>query len=140
MAKRKRADPGQFADQPFLDVGSGSGLFVFVFVDAAADAILLAIDPLLFGLSQVTVVRGHVFLLTVLHAGLALLQIAGLFRAQGAIVDAVGDAILLASFAAVYLINPGVARIDNARSSARGGCGLGNGGAGKYQAADCQDQ
>jgi len=113
---------------------------VLLFVDAPADAVLLAINSLLFCLGEVAVVRGHVLLLTVLYAGFALLQIAGLFRAQGAVVDAVGDAILLASFAAVYLIYPGMAGIDDARSGARGGCGLGNGGAGKHQAADCQDQ
>jgi len=112
---------------------------VLVLVDALADAILLAINPILFCFGEVTVVRRHVFLLTVLHVGFAFLQIAGLFRAQGAVLDTVGDAILLPGFATVHLVHPGMARVDDTRSGARG-CGLGNGGTGEQQATDCQDQ
>jgi len=46
-------------------------------------------------------------LLTVLHLGFSFLQIGRLFRAQGAVLNAVGDAILLPGFAAVDLIHPG---------------------------------
>jgi hypothetical protein len=44
-------------------------LVVFVFVDALADAILLAINSLLFCLAGCAVERGHVFLLAILRPG-----------------------------------------------------------------------
>ena len=113
---------------------------MLVLVDALADSILLPINPILLRLGEMTVVRRHVLFLTVLHAGFAVLQIAGLFRAQGAVLDATGDAILLVRFATVYLIDAGMARIDYARSSARGCCGLGNRGTGEHQSPDSQDQ
>jgi len=113
---------------------------VLILIDALADAILLTIDPVLFRFGQMSVVRCHVSLLAVLHAGFAVFQIAGLLRAQRTILDAVGNAILLVGFATVYLIDPRMAGINDARSGARGGCGLGNGGGGEYQASDCQDQ
>ena len=113
---------------------------MLVLIDTLADSILLAIDPILFRLGEMTVVRRHVFFLAVFHAGFAVLQITGLFRAQGAVLDAVGDAILLVGFAAVYLIDAGMAGIDYTRSSARGCCGLGNRGTGEHQSADSQDQ
>ena len=113
---------------------------MLILIDALADAILLTIDPVLFRFGQMSVVRCHVFLLAVLHAGFAVFQIAGLLRAQRTILDAVGNAILLVGLATVYLIDPRMAGVDNARSGTRGGCGLGNGGAGEYQASDCQDQ
>ena len=93
---------------------------MLVLIDTLADSILLPINPILFRLGEMTVVRRHVLFLAVLHVGFAVLQIAGLFRAQGAVLDAVGDAILLVRFATVYLIDAGMARIDYARSSARG--------------------
>jgi hypothetical protein len=114
---------------------------VLVLMDAPADAIFSPIEPNLFRLGQVALVRGHVFLFPCLQAGFAVLQVAGFFRAQGAVLDAVGNAILLPGFATVYLIHPGMARIDNTRSSGRGRCcGLGNGGTGEHQPTDCQDQ
>jgi len=91
---------------------------VLVLVDALADSILLPINPILLRLGEVTVVRSHVLFLAALHVGFAVLQIAGLSRAQGAVFNAVGDAILLVGFAAVYLIHAGMARIDYARPSA----------------------
>jgi len=91
---------------------------VLVLVDALADAVLLPVDPFLFRLGQVAIVSSHIFLLTALHVGFAFLQIGGLFRAQRAALDAVGNAILLTGLATVYLIHPGMARIDRARSSA----------------------
>lgn len=113
---------------------------MLVLVDALANSILLAINPILLRLGEVTVVRSHVLFLAVLHAGFAVLQVAGLFWAQGAVPDTVGNAILLGGFAAVYLINAGMARIDYARSGARGGCGLGDRGTGKHQSPESQDQ
>jgi len=113
---------------------------VLVPVDAPTDPILLPINSVLLGLGQVAIVRRHVPLLAVLHAGFALLQIAGFFRSQGAVLDAVGDAVLLVGFAAVYLIHAGMARIDDARSGTRSGCGLGDRGARKHQTSNCQDQ
>ena len=89
---------------------------MLILIDTLADAILLPINPILFRLGEMTVVRRHVFFLAVLHVGFAVLQITGLFRAQGAVLDATGDAILLVRFTAVYLIHAGTARIDDARS------------------------
>ena len=111
-------------------------------MDSPADAILLPVNPALFRLSEVTVVSSHVFLFARLHAGFAVLQTASLLWAQGSILDPVGDTILLASFATVHLVHPRMARIDNAWSSACGGrsWGLSNGGTGKQQPCDCQDQ
>jgi len=87
-------------------------------MDTPADAILLPVKPALFRLGQVAVVRGHVFLFPRLQTGFAVLQVAGFFRTQGTVLDAVGDAILLPGFATVYLIHPGMTRVDNARSGA----------------------
>jgi hypothetical protein len=55
-------------------------LVVLVFIDTLADAVLLAINSLLFCFGEMAVVSGHVFFLAILDAGFALLQIAGLFR------------------------------------------------------------
>ncbi len=111
---------------------------MLILVDALTDAILLTINPVLFSFGQMSVVRCHVSLLTVLDAGFAVFQIAGLLRAQRTILDAVGNATLLVGFAAIYLIDPRMAGIDDARSGTRGGCGLGNGGADEHQPSDCQ--
>ena len=87
-------------------------------VDAPADVILALVQVLLLRLGQVSVVRRHVFLFRLLQAGFAVLQMAGFARAQGAVLDAVRDAILLPGFATVHLIHPGMARVDDARSGA----------------------
>ena len=47
-------------------------------------------------LGEMAVVRRHVFLFTVLHAGLALLQVGRLLRVQLPALDAVANALLLA--------------------------------------------
>ena len=91
---------------------------MLVLRDRVANAILLPINPFLFRPGEVAIVRGHVLLLTPLHLGFAVFQVTGLSRVQGAIADALGDALLLAGLAAVYLIHPGMARIDNAGSGA----------------------
>ena len=68
---------------------------VLILIDALANAVLLPVNPILFRLGEVAIVRGHIFLLTVLHVGFSFLQIGGLLRSQGAVLNAVGDAILL---------------------------------------------
>jgi hypothetical protein len=60
----------------YIDHGLGRICqLVLVFVDALADAVLLTVDPFLFGLGQMAVVLRHVFIFAILHAGLALLQV-----------------------------------------------------------------
>ena len=55
------------------DPNQKNGLFVLVFIDALADAILLPVNPVLFRLGKMAVVPCHIFLLALLHAGFALL-------------------------------------------------------------------
>jgi hypothetical protein len=86
---------------------------VLVPMDAAADVILSPVQPTLFRFGEVAVVRRHIFLFGCFQAGFPLLQAAGFLRAQGAVLDAIGDAILLPGFAAVYLIHARMAGIDN---------------------------
>jgi hypothetical protein len=57
---------------------AGLLLGMLVFVDALADPVLLTIDPFLLGLGQTAVVLRHVLLFTVLHTGLALLEVSRL--------------------------------------------------------------
>jgi hypothetical protein len=102
---------GSFGQKTYL-------LVVLVFVDALADPVLALIQVALFGLGQMAVMLRHVIGFLLLHAGLAPFQIGSLLRAQRAVVDAVGDTLLLILFAAVYLIYARVTRIDDARSSA----------------------
>src|ERR1700690_3156258 len=75
-------------------------LLMLVFVDALADAVLLAIDPSLFRLREMTIVLCHILLFAILHAGLALFEVGGLIGIQFAVLHAIGDALLLALFAA----------------------------------------
>jgi hypothetical protein len=123
-----------------MDFEAGRSLIMLVPMNTPADAILSPVEPMFFRLSQVAVVRGHVFPLPRLQAGFTVFQAAGFLRAQGAVPDPVGDAMLLPGFAMVYLIYAGMARIDNAWSSARGGSGLGKGGTGKHQPSDSENQ
>jgi len=55
---------------------------VLVFIDALADAVLLAVDSALLTLGKVAVVRRHIFLFAVLNAGFALFEVRGLLRVQ----------------------------------------------------------
>jgi hypothetical protein len=99
--------------------------------DTAADAVLLAVDALLLGLGQVTIVRGHVGFLAILNRRLALLEIRGLLRAQSSICHAIPNALLLVAFATVYLVYPRMSGINHAGSRARSvvaGGGLRSGG------------
>ena len=92
---------------------------MLVLIDALADPVLLAIDSPLLALGEMAVVRRHVFLFTVLHASLALLQVGRLLRVQFPALDAVANALLLPFLTAVHLIHPRMARIDNARPRTR---------------------
>src|SRR5262245_41308953 len=116
-------------------------LVVLVFRDAAADAILAVIQLGLLRLGQMAIVFRHVTLFLPLNAGFALLQMGSFLGAQRAVVDPVGNALLLVSLAAVYLIHPRMAGIYLPRSGARGcGCGLSSGRARQKQATDCQSK
>ena len=75
---------------------------MLVFINALADPVLPAIDSPLLALGEMAVVRRHVFLFTVLHASLALLQVGRLLRVQFPALDAVANALLLSALAAVY--------------------------------------
>jgi hypothetical protein len=99
---------------------AGADDLVFVLVDRLADAVLLAVDASLLGLREMTVVRRHIFLFAVLDARLTLFEVGGLLRAQLAALDAIGNAPLLVFFALVDLIHTRMARINDARSGARG--------------------
>ena len=93
---------------------------MLVFVDGVADAILLAIDAVLLGLGEMTVVRRHIFLFAVLNIRLTLFEIGGLLRAQLAALDAIADALLLVFFATVDLVHARMAGIDDAGAGAGG--------------------
>jgi hypothetical protein len=103
-------------------------LLVLVFVNALADAVLLAVDAILFRLGQVAVVFRHVFLLAILNRGFPLLEIRRLLRVQRSVLHPVGDTILLVLFALVDLVNARMAGINYTRARARSGAGgLGSG-------------
>jgi hypothetical protein len=114
-------------------------LVVLVAIDSTANTILAAVQLTLLRLCQMPVVLGHIFLLGSLQASFSLLQTAGLLRTQRSLPDAIGDAILLPVFAAVYLIHTRMAGVNRARSAARcaSSCGLGKSGANQYQASQC---
>ena len=84
--------------------------------DAPADPVLLAIDSSLLGLGEMAVVLRHIRLFTVLHAGLAILQVGSLSRAQRAILDTVANALLLVFLAVVHFVHTRMAGIDNPRA------------------------
>lgn len=95
---------------------------MFVFIDRLADAVLLTVDAVLFGLGQMAVVSRHVFLFAVLDGGFALLKIRGLLRAQLAAGNAIGNALLLVSFASIDLIYARMTGIDDS-GAGTGSCG-----------------
>ena len=111
-------------------LASGERLLVrrFVFPDAAADPAFLAIEPSLFGFRQVSVVLCHISLFPVLQVVLALLQICSLLRRKRPVFHAIGDPLLLPSFAPIHLVNPRMSGIDHARSRARSVAALSKGG------------
>lgn len=67
---RKRGETRDAQESP---IRNQNGLFVLVCIDALADAILLTVNPVLFRLGKMAVVRCHIFLLALLHTGFALL-------------------------------------------------------------------
>src|ERR1035438_608635 len=93
-------------------------LLMLVFVDTSADAVLLAIDPSLFRLGEMTIVLCHILLFAILHAGLALFQVGGLVRAQLAIFQSIPDTLLLVRFALIDFIDARMAGVNDAGASA----------------------
>jgi hypothetical protein len=114
---------------------------MFVFVDLLAGMVLFLVELLLFALGQVTVVGGHIPLLLVLDVLFLPFHVRGLSRGHGAVLDAVGDAVLLILLAAIDFIDARMPRIDLPRS--RTGCvvvlSLSSGGANKHETTHCQD-
>ena len=94
---------------------------MLVFVDALADAVLLAVDAALLSFGQVAVVFRHVTLLAILNRGLAIFEIRGLASVELAVFHAITDALLLIFFAVVDFIHTRVTGIDDAGTCARGG-------------------
>ena len=91
---------------------------MLVFVNALADVILLAIDFVLFGLGEMTIVFRHVALFLVLYVGFPVLKIPGFSWAQRPVLDAIGNSLLLNFFAAIYFVHAGMARINGSRAGA----------------------
>jgi hypothetical protein len=72
-----------------------------------------------------------------LQIGFPVLQASRLARFQGAVLHAIGDALLLAAFASVNLVDPWMSRIDYARP---GACVLlRGGGTGQHQSPNRKD-
>ena len=113
---------------------------MLVFVNRLADAVFAVIQVALLGLGEMAIVLRHVFLLGLLQIGFAVLEICTLLRIQLAVFDAISDALLLASFATIDLIDARMARIDHARAGAGrvAGCGLSSSGTSDHQSTDCQ--
>ncbi len=114
---------------------------VLISVDLPAGLVLLLVEPPLLALGQVTIVGSHISFLLILGPLLAVFQVRGLSGRQGAVLLAVGDAVLLILFAAIDFVDAGMIRIDYSRS--RAGCvavlGLSSGGTNRYQTTHCQD-
>ena len=91
---------------------------MLVFIDTLADAVLLAIDPPLFCFREVAIILRHIFLFTILHAGLTLFEVGGLLRVQLATFNAIPNPLLLVRFALIHFIHTRMAGIDNSGASA----------------------
>ena len=91
--------------------------------------VLLLVELPLFALGQVTIVGGHISFLLVLDVLLLPFHVRGLPRRHSAVLDAVGDAVLLILFASVNFVNARMARIVLPRSRAVAVLGLSRGGA-----------
>ena len=112
---------------------------MLVFVDRAADAVLLTVDAALLGLGQMAVVLRHVSFFAVLHCGFTLFQMGGLLGVQFAVGDSVANALLLACFATIDLIDARMAGIDDPGAGTGSiGIGLSSSGTGDHQSTDCQ--
>ena len=79
--------------------------------------------PLIF-LGEMAVPLRHIFLLVLLQALLAALEVGGLARRELCIFHAIGNPLLLVSFALIDLIDSRVSGIDVAGTGARGFAGL----------------
>ena len=90
----------------------------FVSSDRAADSVLPTVQIPLLLLGEMAIVLRHVGLFPVLQTGFPVFQVSGLPWSQGAILHAIGDALLLALFPPVDLVHPRMSRIDHARSRA----------------------
>ena len=94
---------------------------MLVLVDAAADAVLLAIDAALLALGEMAVVFRHVRLFALLNARFALFKIGRFLRSQRAVFHAIANALLLVFLTLVDFIDARMTRIDNAGPCAGGG-------------------
>ena len=112
--EKKAADVCGFV----LNVGSKRDdllLGVFVLIDLLAGAVLLAIELFLLRFGQVTVVRGHVSFFLILNVLFAIFHARSLARCHGAVLDAIGDAVLLILLASVDFVDARMAGIDLTR-------------------------
>jgi len=114
---------------------------MLVFVDLLAGTVLLPIELPLLALGQMTIVGGHISFLLVLDVLFLSFHVRSLSRRHGAVLDAVGDAVLLILLAPIDFVDARMARIDLPRS--RAGCvailGLSSGGANEQETTHCQD-
>src|SRR5579862_5640650 len=108
---------------------------MLVFVDALAHIVLAVVEVFLLSLGQMSVVSGHVPLLRILNLLFAVFQTRSLSGRERAILNAIGDAVLLIGFAAIDLVHARMARIDLSRTGLR----LSRGGANEHQTTHCQD-
>ena len=114
---------------------------MLVFVDLLARTILFPVELSLLTLGQVTVVGGHIRFFLVLDMLFFILHTRGLSRRHGAVLHAIGDAVLLILLAGIHFVDARMTWIDLSR--ARAGCvavlGLSSGGANKHETTHCQD-
>ena len=88
---------------------------------------------------QMAIVFGHIFLLVILQALLALFEMRGLSGLQLAILNSIGDSILLIRFAAIDLVDARMTGIDLPGSGARSVGLLRSGGTDEHQTTHCKD-
>ncbi len=89
---------------------------VLVGSDAIAHVIGLAVELALVLLGEMTVIFRHVFLFVVLQTLFTVFQTRRLSGRELAVLNAVGDAVLLTGLAAVDLVHARMTRIDLPRS------------------------
>ena len=113
---------------------------MLIVVDALAHVIGFAVELALVGLGEMAVVLGHVFLFVVLQMLLTFFQVRGLPRGQLTVLNPVGNPVLLASFAAIDLVDPRVSGIDLVCARAGSVAVLRSRRSDEHQTADCQDR
>jgi hypothetical protein len=79
-------------------------------MDAAAFAVLFAVQMTLLPLGEVAVVLGHIALLLILDAILSILVMPDLVSIELAVFDAIINAVLLVVLTVIYLVDAGMAR------------------------------